>query len=387
MAVDKSENNENNVIDAEIISDESTTSDNTSSSHQVTPQSPWGLKAAVFLLLLGLLALGGGGYWYLHQKLLVIDDLVTNNQQIQQALAEVEARQQGHQTALNSSLGNVVKQVDEYQQLFTEMQQNAALRQQQIDNLYSELNESEQRRPSDWLLAEADYLTRMAARKLWLEQDFATAIMLLQDADDRLRQLADPTLLNIRALLANDMQTLQQTNPLDRSALALQLSALIDKSTQLPIIVFNPAIDNIATNDVTESVADWQQNLAALWRNLVDDFISVKTISKPIEPILSAQQQGLIQEQLKYQLMLAQMSVMNADTALYKQSLATANRLIEQYYQVDKYSVRGFKDQLLTLQQTDVSQAEILTLSAQQALSNKLAQRTNKVTATGADEL
>ena len=388
MAEAKSDSKQNEIIDAQIISEDSSSS-HSKEANEATSRSAstWALKTAVLLLLIGLAVVGGGGYWYLNQKLIIINDLSATSQQLQQALADVKATQNNNQSRITSDVETIANQVTEYQQTVAQLQQNADLRQQQIDNLYNELNESQQRRPSDWLLAEADYLTRMAGRKLWLEQDFSTSIMLLKDADDRLRQLADPALLNIRALLADDIQTLQQTNPLDRAALALQVSALINKISQLPINQFTPPADTTPTAEVTESIADWQQNLAALWHDLVDDFISVKNIEAPIEPILSAQQQGLIQEQLKYQLMLVQMAIMNAEVTLYQQSLTFAETIIEQHFQADTYSVKGFIQQLERLQTTDISQAKILTLSAQQALTDKLAQRTNKVTTTGADEL
>ncbi|HBI77722.1 MAG TPA: heme biosynthesis operon protein HemX, partial [Alteromonas macleodii] len=40
-----------------------------------------------------------------------------------------------------------------------------------------------------------------------------TAILLLVNADKRLKSLADPSVLPVRANLAEDIQTLQQLNP------------------------------------------------------------------------------------------------------------------------------------------------------------------------------
>ncbi len=50
------------------------------------------------------------------------------------------------------------------------------------------------RRPNDWLLAEADYLVKMAGRKLWLEHDTASATILLESADHRIAELNDPSM-------------------------------------------------------------------------------------------------------------------------------------------------------------------------------------------------
>jgi len=79
--------------------------------------------------------------------------------------------------------------------------------------LERQISELSGRRPSDWLLAEANYLVNMAGRKLFLENDIGTSMTLLAEADARLEDLGDPSLLPIRALIASDIQTLQQVNP------------------------------------------------------------------------------------------------------------------------------------------------------------------------------
>ena len=54
------------------------------------------------------------------------------------------------------------------------------------------------KRPNDWMLAESEYLVRMAGRKLWLEHDIVSAITLLGNADERIKALNDPSLMPIR---------------------------------------------------------------------------------------------------------------------------------------------------------------------------------------------
>ena len=47
------------------------------------------------------------------------------------------------------------------------------------------------RRPNDWLLAEADYLVKLAGRKLFLEHDVESATQLMESADQRIASLND----------------------------------------------------------------------------------------------------------------------------------------------------------------------------------------------------
>lgn len=77
------------------------------------------------------------------------------------------------------------------------LQENDLQRQQQLQNLSTSQQQlrvtnranwkttaasGEPSLTPDWLLAEADYLVRMAGRKLWLERDATAAQMLLVEA-------------------------------------------------------------------------------------------------------------------------------------------------------------------------------------------------------------
>ncbi|MFE8730636.1 uroporphyrinogen-III C-methyltransferase, partial [Aeromonas hydrophila] len=77
---------------------------------------------------------------------------------------------------------------------------------QGLQNRVLDLND---KRPNDWMLAESEYLVRMAGRKLWLEHDLVSAITLLGNADERIAALNDPSLMPIRKALAEDITKLK----------------------------------------------------------------------------------------------------------------------------------------------------------------------------------
>ncbi|MEC7133580.1 MAG: uroporphyrinogen-III C-methyltransferase, partial [Pseudomonadota bacterium] len=258
----------------------------------------------------------------------------------------------------------------------------------QAESTLEQLNNMEGRRPADWLIAEADYLVRMAGRKLWLENDVRTAILLLVNADKRLKSLADPSVLPVRANLAEDIQTLQQLNPVSQSSVALALTGMIAQIDKLPLDTFEKPEDaNAEDTTLSESADDWQENLAKVWRSLVNDFLTIKTIEGPVEPVLSLEAQFLAKEQLRLQLMHAQTAALQGDAGLYSQSLQYAQTLIIEKLDTEKIQVTGFVDALQNLIATDVSRPIPTELASQKPLERLLDSRVKQVFGQGASAL
>jgi len=258
----------------------------------------------------------------------------------------------------------------------------------QAESTLQQLNNMEGRRPADWLIAEADYLVRMAGRKLWLENDVRTAILLLVNADKRLKSLADPSVLPVRATLAEDIQTLQQLNPVSQSSVALALTGMMAQIDKLPLDTFEkPEDGNAQDTTLSESADDWQENLAKVWRSLVDDFLTVKSIEGPVEPVLSLEAQFLAKEQLRLQLMHAQTAALQGDEGLYSQSLQYAQTLLTEKFDTEKSQVTGFMDALQNLSATDIARPIPTELASQKPLERLLDSRVKQVFGQGASAL
>ena len=64
--------------------------------------------------------------------------------------------------------------------------------QEALDALQHKVLDLDDKRPNDWMLAESEYLVRMAGRKLWLEHDLVSAITLLGKPSNAYRARAWP---------------------------------------------------------------------------------------------------------------------------------------------------------------------------------------------------
>ncbi|WP_299075065.1 uroporphyrinogen-III C-methyltransferase [uncultured Paraglaciecola sp.] len=259
--------------------------------------------------------------------------------------------------------------------------QNQAL-QTSLQNLNAQVQANQQnladvsgRRPADWLLAEADYLVRMAGRKLWLEHDVKTAIMMLQSADSRIEDLGDPSLLPIRSSVADDIQALQQVNQVSISSIALSLGAMFKQVDTLPLAFYKKPPAPEKDEGVTGSIDDWRSNLARNWQNFTKNFFSVSRVTTEIQPFMSQQQQWLSKQQLKFALQQAQASVLQENATLYQQSLQSALALLIEYFDTNNDRVIQFTASLGNLQQTNFERAYPQQLNAAPLLQDVIEQR------------
>ena len=374
-------------VDAEkeVIESSATQSESTKSGAKQKKSSGNGLLwFVVIILFLIVLGMAGAGYWYYMQQ--------------QSASAVAATTQQSNATKLNAiereradilaTLQDVARTNQTLQSTVDELKTQNEQLSLQAESTLQQLNNMEGRRPADWLIAEADYLVRMAGRKLWLENDVRTAILLLVNADKRLKSLADPSVLPVRASLAEDIQTLQQLNPVSQSSVALALTGMMAQIDKLPLDTFEkPADASAEDTTLSESADDWQDNLAKVWRSLVNDFLTVKTIEGPIEPVLSLEAQFLAKEQLRLQLMHAQTAALQGDAGLYNQSLQYAQTLIIEKYDTEKSQVTGFVEALQNLIATDISRPIPTELASQKPLERLLDSRVKQVFGQGASAL
>jgi len=341
------------------------------------------------ITLLNLLLLGSaayGGYWYFNQHSVTQTKLDTLRSELNNELGQKHSQMANRAATLEQQISAQAEATQDV--LDGEAAQQATIEQleNQLQGALAQIQELDGRRPTDWLIAEADYLVRMAGRKMWLEKDLRTAIMLLGNADQRLKSLADPSVLPVRALIAQDIQALQQVNPVSEVSVALALDGLVKQVDKLAIIT--PKEANAFTSDeVSDSASDWQQNLLNVWRSLVDDFIRVEYRDEPVEPMMTAQQEWLSREQIKLALQQAQAAALAGEQALYQASIERAATIISDDYIQSNSDVSGFQSALSQLKNTDIGKAVPTELSSQAALESLLDSRVKRVFGEGASAL
>lgn len=345
----------------------------------------------VINLLMLLLAIAGAAYWYLNQTPVVVidntpsivvdtDAIARDMRDMKDDLSEQSRTLQSSVVALQQNTLNLESDIVSIKQSNSQALRTIQDELTQVENSAAALSKSvaemSSRRPSDWLLAEANYLVNMAGRKIYLEKDVRTAMTLLKEADTRLNDLNDPSLFPVRALIAADIQALNQVNQVSTTSIALAIAGMLEKVSGLPLDKLQlPESNNTEDLQVSENISDWRQNLQKTWRSIVGDLITIDYVGQPLEPYLAERQQWLIEQQLKHALSQAQLAALNEQVALYRSAMQQAMGLLVEHYQMDSVEVSQFLVALQELQNMDFSRNYPLRLESQASLKGIIEQR------------
>ncbi|MCG9695424.1 uroporphyrinogen-III C-methyltransferase [Shewanella sp. Isolate11] len=278
----------------------------------------WGFLFNLVFILLLLFATSAGGF-YLYQELTI------QKQKSAQLAAQV---QQG----LDDPLTRI-----------THLEQQQRNSERDVSNKFSQLSGAQnqlqdqidklaQQNPNHWMAEEAKYLVRMAGSKLWLEKDPQTALSLLQTADDRIETMKDPSLTPLRKAIAEDMATVAAVKTTDVAGTVLRLDSMIDNINKLKLNRAQAEIKPTEDTVMTDSLEDWQTNLAKSWQALVEQFVVIRKRTTDHAPLLAPDQQWYLVENIRNKLLQAQLALFRQDQVNYRNSISLARKWIYQYF-------------------------------------------------------
>ncbi len=272
-----------------------------------------------------------------------------------------------------------------------QLEQVRALMQDRLKSLRQTMVPSSQ----DWALMEVEYLLRLANQRLQFASDVPTAIALLDSADDILLDLNDPGLLSVREAIADDKAALQALPTLDRDGIIIELAALSEQLSALPLKQYEYAareektdervareeemIDAPASDeeegslfDDWDDINDWdeiQEKIAevsesawqAAWQQL-QNIIVVRRHDEPTGTYGLPSETFLVEQNLYLVLEQAQWAVLKGQPVIYQMNVSKAREWVAAYSEPDDDATRAFIKQLdwlaeqpIVLQLPDVS--------------------------------
>jgi len=315
-------------------------------------------KAVVALVIASLSIIVSGGH-YIWQQQQTDAKFLTLSQQNQQAIQQSQAQLKNNLTAEFS------QQLQQQSQATSQSQQSA--KQAYIDNTaqieqltaqVSQLTQQvSQRQPSDWLIHEAEYLVRVAARTMWLERDTKAAIGLLRDADNRLKELNQPKFLPVRALINEDIESLALMPTLQNQDAILTLMALNKQVPNLTLAGVNLAEALDKTKDdftLSDDLNDWQENLAKTWHKFLNDFITVRRRTGMVEPLMAPDQQQHLKQNLSLKVQLVQWAASEQKEDVYQQTLLDIQQWLNEFFDMSLPVNKNFYQSIEQLKQQTI---------------------------------
>mgnify|MGYP005740961291 CR=1 FL=1 len=248
--------------------------------------------------------------------------------------------------------------------------------QKSIESLQLAIADVKGRRPNDWLLAEADYLVKLAGRKLFLEHDAVSATKLMESADQRIAALNDPSLVPLRKSMANDITKLKSVPIIDREGLVLRLTALQQQVDNLPLAnAILPEAPEQKEQQVSEDIYDWKDNLMTSLKDFSENFITFRTRDGNVIPLLSPEQHFYLKENIKAKLETAIKAVYVEQQDIYQTALTTADKWSSSFFNQDTNTVIEFNKTLEMLSKQNVQVDYPVKLETQQILSDVIRDR------------
>ncbi|KGT87791.1 uroporphyrin-III methyltransferase [Erwinia typographi] len=261
------------------------------------------------------------------------------------------------QQQANSDKQTLVQQLEtQTRALDTARQQQTAMS-QQLDELKEKVATISGNDAHTWLLAQADYLVKLAGRKLWSDQDVTTAAALLKSADQSLADMNDPSLIEVRRALTQDISSLSAVSQVDYDGIILKLNQLSNGVDNLRI-ADNDSDGNPMDEDSSElssSLREWRQNLVKSWHNFMDDFITIRRRDTTAEPLLAPNQDVYLRENIRSRLLIAAQAVPRHQDPIYKQSIDTVSSWVRAWFDANDPATKAFLSQLDDLSQQSVS--------------------------------
>lgn len=260
------------------------------------------------------------------------------NQQLTDRLNQTQTRWQARLTDLDNAHNTLSARQDGIQTALTHIQAIA-------------------NRGSDaWVLAEAQYLMRIANHRWQLQHDVDTAIIALQTADERLRTLADPGLTPIRQQLVADINTLKALPNPDIEGLSASLSSIANQAMTFPL----PGHTRLPAHSTTRNPPDTAAPPAdaGLWQRLLtrlSNSVELRRRNDHVMPLLSPEAAFNLRQNVQRKLESARLHLLRRNAPQLRADLDAARTWLDQYFRRDHPALQAAQRELTRIAGIDIA--------------------------------
>jgi len=332
---------------------DATASDTDIPSAKIRRRFPWGmlLLTVLLLLLTGAVAVTG---WYGYQWL-------EKNQQGTSVFAE---QQQQLQSQLNQQAQAIEllqrsrsEVASQFQQQSRDLQERVQVLEQRVVAQNKRLLAMSTITREDWLLAEAEYLLKLANQRILIEHSATGAESLLAEADNILRDLEDPDIFPLRKAVKNDLAALRLVEKVDVEGIYLEIDGLINQLAVLPIKPNRQEVMGSEQADQPASPGEgWRSRLKHSFNRFthtLGQYIRVRDHSVEAKALLAPETAQYLMQNVRLILERAQLALLREQPAIYEQSLQQAGAYIKKFYPESNAASR-YRQELQLLSERDI---------------------------------
>ena len=212
------------------------------------------------------------------------------------------------------------------------------------------------------LLAEIEQSVAIAAQQLQLAGNVESALIALQSAESRLAQNGNAQFAGVRRLILRDIERLKALPQADISGMANKLESVVAVVDTLPL-AYAQRPPRSAAKETKKAEAPSMAD-GAYWTGLLDgawdevkQMVRIERMDQDAPALLAPSQSLFLRENLRLRLINARLSLLQRDSASFRDDLKLSVKWLEQYFDMRAPAVKSARDTLQKMSATNLSLA------------------------------
>jgi uncharacterized protein HemX len=250
-----------------------------------------------------------------------------------QSLADLETRVAGlggRDPAIDAELNAIRQEIDERLRLLGSLPARISSLEGSVASL---AGVSEGARDA-WILAESEYYMQIANAQLQLANNPHLASLALKMADERIVQLANPALTDIRRAISDELAALEVMEKPDIEGATLTLASLARVVESLPLA----GTSEEGAGEVDPELSGTGRAWASV-KNAMSGLVTVTPADQTKLVQLSPDGESFLRSNIALQLQSARLALLRGEQAIFEQTLEDTSELLNDYFDVNSSQV------------------------------------------------
>ncbi|MDJ0793036.1 MAG: uroporphyrinogen-III C-methyltransferase [Woeseiaceae bacterium] len=188
-----------------------------------------------------------------------------------------------------------------------------------------------------WVIAESEYYMQIANAQLQLANNPHLAALALKLADERIVQLANPALTDVRRAISDELAALEIMERPDIEGATLTLASLARVVESLPLA---SAADDEPEPEIDPELSGPGRAWASV-KSAMSGLVKVTPPERAKLVQLSPDAEFFLRNNIALQLQSARLALLRGEQAIFEQTLDDTSALLNDYFDTDSTAVQG----------------------------------------------
>jgi uroporphyrin-3 C-methyltransferase len=203
-----------------------------------------------------------------------------------------------------------------------------------LEALYQQLS----RGSDEWALVEIEQTLTIAAQQLQLAGNVRSALLALQNAEQRLSRIDRPQLAPIRKVIERDIERLRVAPHVDIVALTSKIDGLMASVDTLPLAMQQRPREVQAAPAPADDANMFMRFMRDIWQD-VRALVRIQTVDRTEIPLIDPGQTFFLRENLRLRLLSARIALLQRDEKTFRSDVQAVRQWLERFYATEDRNV------------------------------------------------